>query len=196
MANTRRVLLVKLADEDLAPYYRGVQQSLSASQRNSEHFQTEEGTTQVFKAPTDAGIDLVMPMSHVCPPGMVTKLPLGISIAAYDISTWCGGTPLSPRPGVTVEEWTPITTFLVVRSSTGTKTPLRQANAPGVIDQGYRGIVMGAVDNISDAPFRAEQGTRYFQIIACDGVSFDELRVLETLPAAVRNQRGFGSTGQ
>ena len=38
------------------------------------------------------------------------------------------------------------------------KTPLRLANAVGLIDAGYRGEIMAAVDNIKDIHFRDRHG--------------------------------------
>lgn len=144
---------------------------------------------KMYIEPRDAGIDLTIPMSHVCPPGVTTKLPLGVAVAAYEITLVDGDEDCGTI-------WSPCSMFLIARSSTGTKTPLRQANAPGLIDAGYRGVLMGAVDNISAEPFTAREGSRYFQLMACDGVPFDEVRIVDELPSSARGEGGFGSTGE
>ena len=158
----------------------------------ARHFTRLEGTigpaeSQLLdkaEVPRDSGIDLPLPLTHVCQRGSVTKLPLGVAIAAFDQSAQA------------TEPWTPLPLLLIVRSSTVMWTPLRQANAPGLIDSGYRGTLMAVVDNISQEPYRAEGGTRYFQILACDGVPFDRLEVVDELPSSARGDGGFGSTGK
>ena len=44
----------------------------------------------------------------------------------------------------------PTAYYLYPRSSMGSKTPLRLSNSVGIIDAGYRGNIIGVVDNISD----------------------------------------------
>ena len=48
------------------------------------------------------------------------------------------------------DDYLPTSYMLVPRSSIS-KTPLRMANSIGIIDAGYRGEIMAAVDNISKA---------------------------------------------
>jgi dUTP pyrophosphatase len=119
-------------------------------------------------------------------------IDLGISVSAYDEVYGKHRHPYILPPSAA----TPLALFLIVRSSTGKKTPLRQANAPGLIDQGYRGHLMAAVDNISHEPFRAEEGARYFQLMACDGIPFDEVQLVDALSVTERSTGGFGSTGE
>ena len=75
------------------------------------------------------------------------------------------------------------------------KTPLRLANSVGLIDAGYRGEIMAAVDNIKDIPYKVEVGQRLFQIVAMDGskINFD---LIYELSQTSRGSDGFGSTGQ
>ena len=143
---------------------------------------TLDGATR--RVPRDSGIDLFAPRTVVCPPRETTVIDLGVCISAYDVA------PTTQR-----DARTPIATFLMARSSTGTKTPLRLANAVGLIDEGYRGPLRVAVDNISDAPFTVEAGSRYFQLTAADGRPFEKLAVVEALDDTVRGNSGFGSTG-
>ena len=42
--------------------------------------------------------------------------------------------------------------YLYPRSSI-IKTPLRMSNSVGIIDAGYRGNIIGCVDNIGDIPY-------------------------------------------
>ena len=84
--------------------------------------------------------------------------------------------------------------FLMPRSSIS-KTPLRLANAIGLIDAGYRGEIMAAVDNIKDVPYKVMLGQRLFQIVAMDGsaIQFD---ISDSLSNSARGKGGFGSTGE
>lgn len=84
--------------------------------------------------------------------------------------------------------------FLIPRSSMS-KTPLRMANSIGLIDGGYRGQIMAAVDNIKDEAFVAEAGTRLFQLIFpdCSPISYE---LVEELSETTRGSGGFGSTGK
>ena len=89
--------------------------------------------------------------------------------------------------------------YLYPRSSTGTKTPLRLANSVGIIDAGYRGEIIAALDNTRDDSYVVEKGTRLVQI--CPPNMTFPIRVCvlssrEQLNATERGAGGFGSTGQ
>tara|TARA_A100001037_G_scaffold135907_1_gene123119 strand:- start:363 stop:800 length:438 start_codon:yes stop_codon:yes gene_type:complete len=83
--------------------------------------------------------------------------------------------------------------FLMARSSIS-KTPLRLCNAVGLIDGGYRGEIIAAVDNIKTEPFTLKSGQRLFQIVAMDGSPI-QFEVVDTLSETERGSSGFGSTG-
>jgi len=74
------------------------------------------------------------------------------------------------------------------------KTPLRLANSIGIIDSGYRGNIMAAVDNISDEPYQVQKGQRLFQICG-RYLEPIELQLVEELSDTERGNGGFGSTG-
>lgn len=84
--------------------------------------------------------------------------------------------------------------FLIPRSSIS-KTPLRMANSIGLIDGGYRGQIMAAVDNIKAEAYVIESGTRLFQLIFpdCSPISYE---LAEALSETTRGSGGFGSTGK
>ncbi len=83
--------------------------------------------------------------------------------------------------------------YLMPRSSIS-KTPLRMANSIGLIDGGYRGEIMAAVDNIRSEPYTVEPGQRLFQLVAMNGspITFD---LTSELSETSRGSGGFGSTG-
>ena len=120
----------------------------------------------------DAGLDLFITKDQVIEPGSTARIHLGISCENIDRKAY----------------------FLMPRSSIS-KTPLRLANSVGLIDAGYRGEIMAAVDNIKDNPHRLEVGQRLFQIVAMDGseIQFD---LTGELSQTSRGNDGFGSTGK
>ena len=84
--------------------------------------------------------------------------------------------------------------YLYPRSSIS-KTPVRMSNSVGIIDAGYRGNLMAALDNHSDEPYFIEKGTRLFQI--CGPIfSNINMKVVDELSKTSRGSGGFGSTGK
>ncbi len=87
---------------------------------------------------------------------------------------------------------TNISSFLCPRSSIY-KTPLRMANSIGIIDAGYRGSIMVALDNISDKNYTIKVGQRLFQVCSptLDPITFE---LTGRLSDTSRGEGGFGST--
>ena len=124
----------------------------------------------------DAGFDLISPATSA-EAGTVTKISQQCSAAVYDVVR-----------GTFRAYW------MLPRSSLS-KTPLRLANSVGLIDAGYRGTLLAAVD--AKAPHFVEADTRLFQIAAADLLPFDEIRIVSEIPGGptFRGAGGFGSTG-
>ncbi|MFC1565975.1 dUTP diphosphatase [Candidatus Neomarinimicrobiota bacterium] len=85
--------------------------------------------------------------------------------------------------------------YLLMPRSSISKTPLRLSNSIGLIDGGYRGEIIAAVDNIKDIPYKVNPGQRLFQLVAMDGSSV-HFKIVEELSETARGVDGFGSTGQ
>jgi dUTP pyrophosphatase len=86
--------------------------------------------------------------------------------------------------------------WLAPRSSIW-KSGVMMANSMGIIDRTYRGILMGSITPISSAnPAVIDAGVRLFQILAPDMGWIKEVKIVESLPATVRGEGGFGSTGK
>ena len=68
------------------------------------------------------------------------------------------------------------------------------ANSVGIIDAGYRGPIMAAVDNTSDEPYIVKPSQRLFQICSptLSTISFE---LTNQLSETERGSGGFGSTG-
>ena len=85
--------------------------------------------------------------------------------------------------------------YIVPRSSTGAKTPLRLSNSIGVIDSGYRGELKILYDNRSDSDYNIVAGDRIAQLIVMPSYHFKP-QVVDILPDSTRGEGGFGSTGK
>ena len=134
-----------------------------------------------FSVHIDAGVDLYVPeMIVVRDATQGTKINTGIKAA------------------MTLNK-IPVGYYLYPRSSMGSKTPLRLANSVGIIDSGYRGPLIGVVDNLSTKPYDVNVGDRLFQI--CSPNLTYPIRVtivngLSELGMTERSDDGFGSTGR
>lgn len=81
--------------------------------------------------------------------------------------------------------------YLYPRSSIS-KTQLRLANSVGIIDQGYRGEIMAAVDVLQDTT--VEKYTRLFQLCH-PTLQPMKVTIVDELDVTERGEGGFGSTG-
>ena len=68
------------------------------------------------------------------------------------------------------------------------------SNSVGIIDAGYRGNIMVAVDNISDEDYQIQSGQRLFQICPWNDYKVN-LEIVDILSDSDRGNGGFGSTG-
>jgi dUTP pyrophosphatase len=128
----------------------------------------------------DAGFDVPAPADVLVPAG-ARGFKIDLGLIAY-AETAAGE---------------PVAMDMRVRSSTGSKTPLRQSNAPALIDANYRGRLIGLVDNVSDAPHQVRRGDRLFQLVAHDLRPFRlvEEPTLDRVTTTARGANGLGSTG-
>ena len=124
-----------------------------------------------------AGVDLTAAIPDNAPlmlaPGKFASVPTGLALALPP------GTEAQVRP----------------RSGLAAKHGVTVLNAPGTIDADYRGEVAVLLVNHGDAPFTIRRGERIAQLVVAPvtRVSFE---LAETLPATVRGDGGFGSTGR
>jgi len=85
--------------------------------------------------------------------------------------------------------------LVLPRSGLASKHGLTLANAPGLIDTGYRGEVICSVVNLDlHESVKIARGDRIAQLVVVD---VPELRPrwVDELPPSSRGERGFGSTG-
>jgi dUTP pyrophosphatase len=123
--------------------------------------------------PGDAGLDLRSVVDIDVGPGERAMVPTGLSVA---IPEGHAGLVL-PRSGL------------------ASRQGLTLANAPGLVDAGYRGEIVCAVVNLDrDEPVTIAKGDRVAQlvIVALPAV---EPGWVDELPPSTRGEGGFGSTG-
>ena len=125
----------------------------------------------------DSGLDLFFPETITIEAGETKLINLRIKCEAWK------------------NEKTPETYsyYLYPRSSIW-KTPLRMANSVGIIDAGYRGDLMVAVDNRSDESYQVERGQRLFQICGPTLSKNNSFEIVNKLSDTNRGEGGFGST--
>lgn len=123
---------------------------------------------------TDAGFDL-----YVCEPETLTFQPNWF----YRVGT---GVRVSLKP----EEWG----LILGRSSTLAHHGLLVA--PGVVDPGYEGELMLAVQNLSNRAVEVRTGLRLAQFILMGNLNLNREPVWgSVLNQGLRGSNGFGSTG-
>lgn len=123
----------------------------------------------------DSGLDLFVIEDQIVKAFSTSFLKLGFKAAACDAES---GKNLS---------------WLIFPRSSISKTPLRLANSIGLIDAGYRGELLAAVDNIRGEDYTVKAGDRLVQAVAFNGGPIS-LKIVENLDATSRGEGGFGST--
>jgi dUTP pyrophosphatase len=85
--------------------------------------------------------------------------------------------------------------LVVPRSGLARRHGVTVANAPGLIDAGYRGELQVLLVNLGAEPYRIEPGDRVAQLVVVP-VSLADAAEVEDLPASDgRGAGGFGSSG-
>jgi dUTP pyrophosphatase len=86
--------------------------------------------------------------------------------------------------------------FVLPRSGLASKHGVTCANAPGLIDPGYRGEVKVALVNLDpEHDYHVEKGDRIAQLVVVP-LATSSFLVVDELPSALRGDGGFGSSGR
>jgi len=130
-------------------------------------------------ADRDAGFDVFCSETKIIPGATAEKLDQNCCAAFYDTSKNL------------------FRAFWLLPRSSISKTPLRLCNSVGLIDAGYRGKIIAAVDNTRIMNCDLVEGHRLFQLASPDLLPWDEVRIVSEIPggATLRGAGGFGSTG-
>lgn len=121
----------------------------------------------------DAGLDLCSTIDVEVLPGERAMVPTGLSVAIPD-----------GQAGL-----------VLPRSGLASRQGLTLANAPGLIDSGYRGEITCAVVNLDrDQAVKIRRGDRIAQLVV---VTLPQILPswVDELPPSSRGEGGFGSTG-
>ena len=122
----------------------------------------------------DAGLDLIAAEDVTLAPGERYAIPTGLAVA---IPEGFAG-------------------FVLPRSGRALKEGLSVANAPGLIDSGYRGEIKVIAVNLDPSQaIEVKRGEKVAQLVI-QAVANASLREVARLPASARGARGFGSTGR
>jgi dUTP pyrophosphatase len=84
--------------------------------------------------------------------------------------------------------------LVLPRSGLAERHGVTVLNAPGLVDEGFRGELRVILHNTDPAPFVVEPGMRIAQLVVVR-VAEVELDEAEELAASPRGARGFGSSG-
>ena len=119
-------------------------------------------------------MDLRSAIDVVVEPGERVMIPTGVAVAIPD-----------GHAGL-----------VLPRSGLASKHGLTMANAPGLIDAGYRGEVICAAVNLDrEEPVKILVGDRIAQLVVV-ALPVVEPGWVEELPESHRGEAGFGSTGK
>jgi dUTP pyrophosphatase len=122
----------------------------------------------------DAALDLASTVTVDVGPGDRTLVPTGVAVAIPE--GYAG--------------------LVLPRSGLASRVGLTLANAPGLIDSGYRGEVVCAMVNADrQRSVRIQQGDRIAQLLVVP-VAAVEPAWAEDLPTSERGAAGFGSSGR
>ena len=144
---------------------------------------------QLFRLSQDAGFDVYCPEDVTITPGQTYFLNLGIACQAL---TDAHKPHLTPDYGQ--RHVGDPTGFYIYPRSSISKTPLRLANCMGIIDAGYRGDLMLALDNIKSESYTIKAGQRLAQICA-PNLEHIDFEIVKELSTTKRGSEGMGSTG-
>lgn len=126
-----------------------------------------------YAQPGDAGADLRSTIDMTIAPGERALVPTGVAVALP----------------------TGFAAFVHPRSGLALRHGLSIVNTPGTIDAGYRGEIKVLLVNLDPRePVRIARGDRIAQLVVqrVEQVTFVPV---EELPASVRGDAGYGSTG-
>lgn len=126
-----------------------------------------------YAHPGDAGADLLTTVDVTLAPGERALVPTGVALALPE------GYVALVHP----------------RSGLAARHGLSIVNAPGTVDAGYRGEIKVLLINQDPAePIELRRGDRIAQVVV---QRFERARFVEVaeLPASVRGDGGYGSTG-
>jgi dUTP pyrophosphatase len=120
----------------------------------------------------------------------------GLDLPAAEDTTLAPGERAALRTGIAVAIPEGYAGFVHARSGRALREGLALANAPGLIDSGYRGEIKVVAVNLDPSnDIHVKRGDKIAQLViqAVEGVELEEV---DALPASDRMDGGFGSSGR
>lgn len=155
----------------------------------------------------DSGLDLFIIKDEVLKPKSTTFVKLGIKAIALQYKynyyyksnantgaqVGMGGACMKKSSADQNSPEVVNTSYLLFPRSSISKTPLRLANSIGLIDAGYRGELIAALDNTSEEEYVIKKNDKLVQLVSFTGepLSFE---LVDELDETSRGEGGFGST--
>jgi dUTP pyrophosphatase len=120
----------------------------------------------------------------------------GLDLFALEPVTLAPGARAIVRTGIAIELPPGHAGLVLPRSGNAARHGITLVNAPGLIDEGYRGELQVLLLNTDrDEPFEVEAGSRIAQLVVIK-VSTPDIVELQTLEETGRGAGGFGSSGR
>lgn len=133
---------------------------------------TDDAIVPQYAHLDDSGMDLFAVESAVIPVGGRKLIKTGISIQLLPATE----AQVRPRSGLALKHGISVT------------------NAPGTVDEGYRGEIGVILENRGEMPFGVEKGMKIAQLVIAP-VLRPQIEVVKDLSTTQRGSGGFGSTG-
>ena len=145
--------------------------------------------------------NMVLKLMRVCEGAIIPKQATAGS-AGYDLCA-CMDAPQTIEPGercvfpsgLAAEIPAGTAGFVFTRSGLGIKKGIHVTNGVGVIDSDYRGYCFVAMHNDTSEERTVRHGDRVAQLVLLPFLPM-EFEEVDELPATVRGEGGFGSTGR
>tara|TARA_B100000575_G_scaffold267630_2_gene245893 strand:- start:653 stop:1096 length:444 start_codon:yes stop_codon:yes gene_type:complete len=128
-----------------------------------------------YKTPGSSGLDIeaFTEKDLILKPNEIIIVPTGLSVAIEE------NLEVQIRP----------------RSGLAAKNKITVLNTPGTIDSDYRGEIKVILVNLGTKDFVVKNGDRIAQMVICP-ILKAEFEIVNELPATLRGESGFGSTGK
>ena len=120
----------------------------------------------------------------------------GLDLAAAEDAVLAPGDRLAVATGWAVAIPEGMAGLVVPRSGNALRHGLTVANAPGLIDAGYRGELKVILVNLGDEPFAISVGDRIAQLVITPASLGAAVEVRDLPESDGRGDGGFGSTGR
>ena len=129
-------------------------------------------------------------------PGYARAGDAGLDLLAAEDVTLSPGERAAIRTGIALAIPEGYAGFVHARSGRALNDGLGLANAPGLIDSGYRGEIKVVAVNLDPTrEIHVKRGDKVAQLVL-QAVERAELEEVDALPASDRSDGGFGSSGR